>query len=108
MYPAVGRVLIRFSRAAVLDAGVCMLCAGAAAGRSGAAAGDAGIALNGFMYPAIRRALSRLSGAATLDAGILAPIHKMQAVSVTSIAQRMLFQIVFFMVKSFLSCTVVW
>ena len=33
-----------------------------------------------------------------------APIHKMQAVSVTSIAQRMLFQIVFFMVKSFLSC----
>ena len=72
MYPAVGRVLIRFSRAAVLDAGVCMLCAGAAAGRSGAAAGDAGIALlGGFMYPAIGRALSRLSGAATLDTGIL-------------------------------------
>ena len=37
-----------------------------------------------------------------------APIHKMQVVSVTSIAQRMVFQIVFFMVKSFLSCTVVW
>ena len=71
MYPAVGRVLIRFSRAAVLDAGVFMLCAGAAAGRSGAAAGDAGIALRGFMYPAIRRALSRLSVAAALDAGIL-------------------------------------
>ena len=71
MYPAVGRVLIRFSRAAVLDAGVCMLCAGAAAGRSGAAAGDAGIALSGFMYPAIGGALSRLSGAAALDAGIL-------------------------------------
>ena len=64
MYPAVGRVLIRFSRAAVLDAGVFMLCAGAAAG-------DAGIALRGFMYPAIGRALSRLSGAATLDTGIL-------------------------------------
>ena len=70
MYPAVGRVLIRFSRAAVLDAGVFMLCAGAAAGRSGAAAGDAGIALRGFMYPAIGGALSRLSGAAALDAGI--------------------------------------
>lgn len=67
MYPAVGRVLIRFSRAAVLDAGVFMLCAGAAAGRSGAAAGDAGI----VMYPAIGRALSRLSVAAALDAGIL-------------------------------------
>ena len=37
-----------------------------------------------------------------------APVHRTQAVSVTSIAQRMLFQIVFFMVKSFLSCTVVW
>ena len=71
MYPAVGRVLIRFSRAAVLDAGVFMLCAGAAAGRSGAAAGDDGIALSGFMYPAIRRALSRLSVAAALDTGIL-------------------------------------
>ena len=35
-----------------------------------------------------------------------APIHKMQAVSVTSIAQRMVFQIVFFMVKSFLSYTI--
>ena len=64
MYPAVGRVLIRFSRAAVLDAGVFMLGAGAAAG-------DAGIALRGFMYPAIGRALSRLSVAAALDAGIL-------------------------------------
>lgn len=51
MYPAVGRVLIRFSRAAVLDAGVFMLCAGAAAGRSGAAAGDAGIALRGVYVP---------------------------------------------------------
>ena len=71
MYPAVGRVLIRFSRAAVLDAGVFMLCAGAAAGRSGAAAGDAGIVLRGFMNPAIGRALSRLSVAATLDTGIL-------------------------------------
>ena len=71
MYPAVGRVLIRFSRAAVLDAGVCMLCAGAAAGRSGAAAGDAGIDLRGFMYPAVGRVLSRLSVAAALDAGIL-------------------------------------
>ena len=71
MYPAVGRVLIRFSRAAVLDAGVFMLCAGAAAGRPGAAAGDDGIALSGFMYPAIGRALSRFSGAAALDAGIL-------------------------------------
>ena len=71
MYPAIGRALSRFSRAAVLDAGVCMLCAGAAAGRSGAAAGDAGIVLRGFMYPAIRRALSRLSVAAALDAGIL-------------------------------------
>ena len=71
MYPAVGRVLIRFSRAAVLDAGVFMLCAGAAAGRSGATTGDAGIALSGFMYPAIGRALSRLSGAAAFDAGIL-------------------------------------
>ena len=70
MYPAVGRVLIRFSRAAVLDAGVFMLCAGAAAGRSGAAAGDAGIALRGFMYPAIGGALSRLSVAAALDTGI--------------------------------------
>ena len=70
MYPTVGRVLIRFSRAAVLDAGVCMLCAGAAAGRSGAAAGDAGIALRGFMYPAIGGALSRLSVAAALDTGI--------------------------------------
>ena len=70
MYPAVGRVLIRFSRAAVLDAGVFMLCAGAA-GRSGAATGDAGIALRGFMYPAIDGALSRLSAAAALDAGIL-------------------------------------
>ena len=71
MYPAVGRVLICFSRAAVLDAGVFMLCAGAAAGRPGAATGDAGIALRGFMYPAIGGALSRLSGAATLDTGIL-------------------------------------
>ena len=71
MYPTVGRVLIRFSRAAVLDAGVFMLCAGAAAGRSGAAAGDAGIALGGFMYPAIGGALSRFSVAATLDTGIL-------------------------------------
>ena len=71
MYPAVGRVLIRFSRAAVLDAGVFMLCAGAAAGRSGAAAGDAGIALSGFMYPAIGGAFSRLSVAAALDTGIL-------------------------------------
>ena len=67
MYPAVGRVLIRFSRAAVLDAGVFMFCAGAAAGRSGAASKNAGIALRGF----IGRALSRLSGAATLDTGIL-------------------------------------
>ena len=64
MYPAVGRVLICFSRAAVLDAGVFMLCAGAAAG-------DTGIALRGFMYPAIGGALSRLSVAAALDAGIL-------------------------------------
>ena len=71
MYPAVGRVFIRFSRAAVLDAGVFMLCARAAAGRSGAAARDAGIALRGFMYPAIGGALSRLSVAAALDAGIL-------------------------------------
>ena len=71
MYPAVGRVLIRFSRAAVLDAGVFMLCAGAAAGRSGAAARDAGIALGGLMYPTIGRALSSLSGAAAFDAGIL-------------------------------------
>ena len=71
MYPTVGRVLIRFSRAAVLDAGVFMLCAGAAAGRSGAAAGDDGIALRGFMYPAIGGALSRFSGAAALDAAIL-------------------------------------
>ena len=71
MYPAVGRVLIRFSRAAVLDAGVFMLCAGAAAGRSGAAARDAGIALGGLMYPAIGRALSSLSGAVAFDAGIL-------------------------------------
>ena len=71
MYPAVGRVLIRFSRAAVLDAGVFMLCAGAAAGRSGAAAGDAGIDLRGFMYPAISGALSRFSVAAALDTGIL-------------------------------------
>ena len=71
MYPAVGRVLIRFSRAAVLDAGVFMLCAGAAAGRSGAATGDAGIALRGFMYPAIGGALSSLSGATAFDAGIL-------------------------------------
>ena len=63
MYPAVGRVLIRFSRAAVLDAGVFMLCAGAAAG-------DAGIALRGFMYSAIGGAFSRLSVAATLDTGI--------------------------------------
>ena len=59
MYPTVGRVLIRFSRAAALDAGVFMLCAGAAAGRSGAAAKDAGIALGGLMYPAIGRVLSR-------------------------------------------------
>lgn len=71
MYPTVGRVLIRCSRAAVLDAGVFMLCAGAAAGRSGAAAKDAGIALGGLMYPTIGRALSRLSVAAALDAGIL-------------------------------------
>ena len=71
MYPAVGRVLIRFSGAAALDASVLMLCAGAAAGRSGAAAGDVGIALGRFMYPAIGGALSRLSVAATLDAGIL-------------------------------------
>ena len=71
MYPAVGRVLIRFSRAAVLDTGVFMLCAGAAAGRSGAAAGDAGIALRGFMYPAVGRVLIRFSVAATLDTGIL-------------------------------------
>ena len=71
MYPAIGRALIRFSGAAVLDAGVFMLCAGAAAGRSGAAAGDAGIALRGFMYPAIGGALSRFSGAAALDTGIL-------------------------------------
>lgn len=101
MYPAVGRVLIRFSRAAVLDAGVFMLCARAAAGRSGAATGDAGIALRGFMYPAIGGALSRFSVAAALDAGILGSEcadTQMQAVSVTSIAQRMLFQIVFFMV----------
>ena len=70
MYPAVGRVLIRFSRAAVLDAGVFMLCAGAA-GRSGAAAGDDGIAHRGFMYPAIGGAFSRLSVAAALDTGIL-------------------------------------
>ena len=70
MYPAVGRVFIRFSRAAVLDAGVFMFCAGAA-GRSGAASKNAGIALSRFMYPAIGRALSRLSGAATLDTGIL-------------------------------------
>ena len=71
MYPAVGRVLICFSRAAVLDAGVFMLCAGAAAGRSGATTGDAVIALSGFMYPAIGGAFSRLSGAAAFDAGIL-------------------------------------
>ena len=71
MYPAVGRALIRFSRAAVLDAGVFMLCARAAAGRSGAAAGDDGIALRGFMYLAIGGALSRFSGAAALDAAIL-------------------------------------
>ena len=71
MYPTVGRVLIRFSRAAVLDAGVFMLCAGAAAGRSGAAAKDAGIALRGFMYPAIGGAFSHLSVAAAFDAGIL-------------------------------------
>ena len=71
MYPAVGRVLIRFSRAAVLDAGVFMLCARAAAGRSGAAARDAGIALGGLMYPTIGRALSSLSVAAALDTGIL-------------------------------------
>ena len=71
MYPAVGRVLIRFSRAAVLDAGVFTLCAGAAAGRSGAATGDAGIALRGFMYPAIGGAFSRLSVATAFDAGIL-------------------------------------
>ena len=71
MYPAVGRVLICFSRAAALDTGVCMLCAGAVAGRPGAAAGDAGIALSGFMYPAVGGAFSRLSVAATLDAGIL-------------------------------------
>jgi len=64
MYPAVVRVLIRFSRAAVLDAGVFMLYAGAAAG-------DAGIALRGFMYPAIGGAFSRLSVAAALDTGIL-------------------------------------
>ena len=70
MYPAIGRVLIRFSRAAVLDAGVCMLCAGAA-GRSGTASKNAGIALSGFMYPAIGGALSRLSVAAALDTGIL-------------------------------------
>ena len=71
MYPAVGRVLICFSRAAVLDAGVFMLCAGAAAGRPEAATRDAGIALSGFMYPAIGRALSRFSGTATLDTGVL-------------------------------------
>ena len=71
MYPAVGRVLIRFSRAAVLDADVFMLCAGATAGRSGAAAGDAGIRLGWLMYPAIGRALSSLSGATAFDAGIL-------------------------------------
>ena len=71
MYPAVGRVLIRFSRAAVLDAGVFTLCAGAAAGRSGAAARDARIALGGLMYLAIGRALSSLSGATAFDAGIL-------------------------------------
>ena len=71
MYPAVGRVLIRFSRAAVFDAGVFMLCARAAAGRSGAAARDAGIALGGLMYPTIGGALSRLSGATAFDAGIL-------------------------------------
>lgn len=71
MYAAVGRVLICFSRAAVLDAGVFMLCAGAAAGRPEAATRDAGIALSGFMYPAIGGALSRLSGAAALDTGIL-------------------------------------
>jgi len=71
MYPAVGRVLIPFSRAAVLDAGVFMLCARAAAGRSGAAARDAGIALGGLMYPTIGGALSRLSGATAFDAGIL-------------------------------------
>lgn len=91
MYPAVVRVLIRFSRAAVLDAGVFMLYAGAAAG-------DAGIALRGFMYPAIGGAFSRLSVAAALDTGILGSEctdTQMQAVSVTSIAQRMLFQIVF-------------
>ena len=70
MYPAVGRVLIRFSRAAVLDAGVFMFCAGAA-GRSGAASKNAGIALSRFMYPAIGGALSRLSVAAALDTGIL-------------------------------------
>ena len=33
-----------------------------------------------------------------------APVHRMQAVNVTNTAQRMFFQIVFFMVKSFLSC----
>ena len=33
-----------------------------------------------------------------------APVHRTQAVSVTSTAQRILSQIVFFMVKSFLSC----
>ena len=71
MYPTISRVFIRFSRAAVLDASVFMLCAGAAAGWSGAAAGDAGIRLGWFMYPAIGRAFSRLSVAATLDAGIL-------------------------------------
>ncbi len=71
MYPAVGRVLICFSRAAVLDAGVFMLCAGAAAGRPEAATRDAGIALGGLMYPTIGRALSSLSGAAAFDAGIL-------------------------------------
>ena len=71
MCPTISRVFIRFSRAAVLDASVFMLCAGAAAGRSGAAAGDAGIRFGWFMYPAIGRALSRLSIAATLDAGIL-------------------------------------
>ena len=56
MYPAVGRVLICFSRAVVLDAGVFMLCAGAAAGRPGAATGDAGIALRVYV-PSNRRSL---------------------------------------------------
>ena len=71
MYPTISRIFICLSGAAVLDAGVFMLCAGAAAGRSGATTGDAGIALRGFMYPAIGGALSRLSVAAALDTGIL-------------------------------------